>query len=197
MRKQQQPKAKEGDFVRLLVDVEGEVVHRTLPVGTKGVVVESYRDPTEGYAVDLFIHGKSLHDEEEYDNVILEPEQFDVIPHPCLLRVHSGVSAEALIARVAGLVGGRTGDLEVDTVTSLLQITAERRGNETTSAPPRYWEFRYDLWAEARPAVLLEAHAATIAAVLEGLWADGIPAVALCDFTHLLPDEGGRRWKGE
>ena len=191
------PKAKDGDFVRLIVEVTADVSNRTLPAGTSGVVVESYRHPVEGYAVDLKIPDDSLVGGHDYENVILKPEQFEVIPHPCLLRVHAELPVEALMARVARHGGGRHDEAQVDTDTSFVRVVRQGGPDEGAGIPRYSSEFRYELWAEARPGVPLEAHAATIAAVLEGLWADGIAAVALCNYEHLLPDQGGQRWKGE
>lgn len=196
MSKGRQPKAKDRDHVRLLVEVLGEMTHRTSPRGTRGAVIESYQEPTEGCSVDLVIPGNSLDDELEYDTVVLKPEQFEVIPFPCLLRIHTALAPADLVGRLAELTAGRAQGTEVTTNSSVLSLIRDRRADPAVT-PRHSADFRYELWADALPTVPLEPHVATIAAVLEGLWSDGVPAVALCDFAHRLPDEGGRRWEGD
>lgn len=71
-------KAKVNDRVRILVDVEADFSAELIPSGTEGVIVEVYEDP-EGYAVDLAIPDDSLAGGYRYENVILRPEQFDVV----------------------------------------------------------------------------------------------------------------------
>ena len=72
-------KAKEYNLIRTLVDVQSDFRDRILPAGTVGTVVECYDNPTEGYAVDLAIPDTSLVGGFDYENVILFPEQFEVM----------------------------------------------------------------------------------------------------------------------
>lgn len=51
---------------------------KTLPHGTVGTVVECYENP-EGYAVDLATPDTGLVGGFSYNNVILYPEQFEVV----------------------------------------------------------------------------------------------------------------------
>jgi hypothetical protein len=73
------PKARENSKVRLKVDFQSEFRPITIPKGTEGVVVECYSTPKEGYAVDLAIPDERLVGGYQYENVILEPDQFEVI----------------------------------------------------------------------------------------------------------------------
>lgn len=72
-------KAKVHDRVETLVDVKSGFSDRIIPRGTRGVVIERYSEPKEGYAVDLAIPDASLVGGFAYDNVILYPHQFKVI----------------------------------------------------------------------------------------------------------------------
>ncbi|MUL84781.1 MULTISPECIES: hypothetical protein [unclassified Mycolicibacterium] len=72
-------KAREWDSVVLTVDVPG-AFRDNIPKGTTGVVIEAYEQPTEGYAVDVSIPDESSLSGFQYDNVILYPDQFDVVP---------------------------------------------------------------------------------------------------------------------
>jgi hypothetical protein len=72
-------KASENDTIETTVDVTGEFSDVVIPAGTKGVVVESYSTP-EGYAVDLAIPAPGLVGDYAYENVILRPDQFTVVP---------------------------------------------------------------------------------------------------------------------
>jgi len=69
-------KAKLYDRIELLVDIKSEFRNKTIKKGTKGVIVESYSEPIEGYAVDLSIPNEDLVGGYEYENVILFPHQF-------------------------------------------------------------------------------------------------------------------------
>jgi len=74
-------KASMYDRIRTLVDVdEGFRRDRRIPAGSEGCVVERYSDPEEGYAVDLEMPDESLVGGVSFANVILKPEQFEVIP---------------------------------------------------------------------------------------------------------------------
>jgi len=68
------------DHIRILVEVqEGFPPHRVFPAGTEGTVIECYEEPEEGYAVDLAVPDTSSVTGFDYANVILMPEQFEVI----------------------------------------------------------------------------------------------------------------------
>ena len=69
-------KAKLYDRIELLVDIKSEFRNKTIPKSTKGVIVECYSEPIEGYAVDLSIPNGALTGDYEYENVILFPHQF-------------------------------------------------------------------------------------------------------------------------
>ena len=72
-------KAKVFNLIKTLVDVKSEFRENIiLPSGSVGCVVECYENP-EGYAVDLEIPDASLVGGLSYDNVILYPEQFEVV----------------------------------------------------------------------------------------------------------------------
>jgi hypothetical protein len=47
--------------------------------GTEGVVIECYDVPEEGYAVDINIPNSNAVGGYLYDNIVLTPEQFDVM----------------------------------------------------------------------------------------------------------------------
>ncbi len=64
--------------VRTSVVVQADFSEREIPKGTVGTIVECYEDP-EGYAVDLAIPDQKLVGGFDYENVILEPGQFEVI----------------------------------------------------------------------------------------------------------------------
>ena len=73
-------KAHANDKVELLVDMVGQTQPWPIPKGTLGVVVEAYEHPEEGYAVDVSIPDESSVTGFRYDNVMLEPDQFVVVP---------------------------------------------------------------------------------------------------------------------
>ncbi|GAP97376.1 hypothetical protein [Leptolyngbya sp. NIES-2104] len=75
-------KVKLYDQIQTLVDVSSDFNDRPIPSGTIGTIVECYTHPEEGYAVDLRIANPALIGEATYENVILQPEQFIVIPQP-------------------------------------------------------------------------------------------------------------------
>ena len=68
------------DRVRSLVAVPARFgSDRIVPAGSLGTVVECYEQPAEAYAVDLEIPDASLVTGRDYENVILAPEQFEVV----------------------------------------------------------------------------------------------------------------------
>lgn len=71
-------KAKVYSLIKILVEVQSDFRDRILPAGTVGTVVESYENP-ECYAVDLAIPDDTLVGGFSYENVILYPNQFEVI----------------------------------------------------------------------------------------------------------------------
>jgi hypothetical protein len=73
-------KASKYDLIRTLVEVQSDFGRdRIMPVGSEGTVVECYTDPVEGYAVDIMIPDDSLVGGFDYENVILLPDQFEVV----------------------------------------------------------------------------------------------------------------------
>ena len=76
-------KASLYDSVRLLVEVPSEYRAVILPPGTEGTVVETFSSPREAYAVDFRIPDDRLVGGYRFENVMVTPEQFDVVePHP-------------------------------------------------------------------------------------------------------------------
>ena len=74
-------KARVHDVIRTLDDVQSDFAERIIPRGAVGTVVECYRQP-EGYAVDLAIPDDRLVGGSTFINVILGPDQFDVLETP-------------------------------------------------------------------------------------------------------------------
>lgn len=69
-------KAKIYDAIVTTVDARGDFSVKVIPKGTKGTIVEYYKEPQEGYAVDLALPDDSLVGDFSYENVILYPVQF-------------------------------------------------------------------------------------------------------------------------
>ncbi len=74
------------DQIKTLVDIQSDFSTRetsdkdniVIPKGTLGTVVESYEN-SEGYAVDIAIPEEKLVGGFFYKNVILSPDQFEVV----------------------------------------------------------------------------------------------------------------------
>ncbi len=64
--------------IKTLVDIPFDFGDRIIPTGTVGTIVECYEHP-EGYAVDLAMPSNELVGSFEYENVILQPDQFSVM----------------------------------------------------------------------------------------------------------------------
>ncbi|MBW4581852.1 MAG: DUF4926 domain-containing protein [Tildeniella nuda ZEHNDER 1965/U140] len=71
-------KARIYSQIKTLVDIRVDFSDRIIPIGTVGTIVECYRQP-EGYAVDIAMPNHQLIGGYEYDNVILQPDQFSVM----------------------------------------------------------------------------------------------------------------------
>ena len=71
-------KAKLYDQIKTSVEVQADFGNRVIPKGTPGTVVECYENP-EGYAVDLAIPNERSVGGFEYENAILNPDQFAVV----------------------------------------------------------------------------------------------------------------------
>jgi hypothetical protein len=184
------PKAREGDLVRLLVDVDGYLSKRTIPRGTDGVVVEAYAEPDEGYAVDVMTSNLWSPEGLEFDNIVLAPEQFELVPHPCRLHVDPDVKMGELAEKLAHLIEGHRADNIALSEKCIFQVFVDPR------LPPEagvsdFNRFRYRVQGEARSGVSVEEMAAIVGSILEHYWAEGTGAVALCDYRHLLPRNGG------
>lgn len=67
------------DRVVTLEDVSADFSDEPLPAGTVGTVVEVFHKPIEGYAIDLGIPSDDLVGRLRFENVILRPEQFEVL----------------------------------------------------------------------------------------------------------------------
>lgn len=74
-------KASVDDSVELLIEVPSDFHDGVIPKGTRGIVIERYEQPREGYSIDLAIPDDSLVGGFHYENVVLTPEQFAVIDH--------------------------------------------------------------------------------------------------------------------
>ena len=74
-------KASVDDSVELLMEVPSDFRDGVIPRGTRGIVVERYEHPREGYSIDLAIPDDSLVGGFRYENVLLTPEQFAVTGH--------------------------------------------------------------------------------------------------------------------
>ncbi len=72
-------KAKINDEIRTVTNIQSTWEDRVFPKGMIGIIVECYQSPEEGYAVDLVIPDEALVGEFDYENIILKPEQFEVI----------------------------------------------------------------------------------------------------------------------
>lgn len=73
-------KANVYDGIVTLVEVTSGFSRRMFPPGTIGTIVDCYDEPEEGYAVDLAVPDDTLVGGFAYDNVILLPHQFRVVP---------------------------------------------------------------------------------------------------------------------
>ena len=65
--------------VRTVVDLQADFSDRRIPAGSYGRIVEKYDNP-EGYAVDLVVSRPELVGGYSFENVILTPNQFEVVP---------------------------------------------------------------------------------------------------------------------
>ncbi|TVU55157.1 MAG: DUF4926 domain-containing protein [Arthrospira sp. PLM2.Bin9] len=65
-------KAKLYDRIETVIEIKAHFGRQIIPKGTVGTVVECYQNPQESYSVDLTMGG-------EYENLILNPEQFMVM----------------------------------------------------------------------------------------------------------------------
>lgn len=191
----QSPKACPGDVVRLVVDVEGDTTV-TVPRGTEGLVVEAYTEPQEGYAVDVVTRDEWDPEGPEYDNIIVGPDQFEVVPHPCTIRVDAKGSSRELADRLAEIIDGQSADHIAASDDCCFQVFVD----PPLPAEARvsgFSRFRHRVEGEARPGVTVERMATVVASILEHFWAEGTGAVALCHYRHLLPRNGGLPEEGD
>lgn len=73
-------KARQYDAIRTTAPVASEArAGRVYAPGTDGTIVEAYDQPREGYAVDLEVDDPDDPRKTTFDNVILWPDQFEVI----------------------------------------------------------------------------------------------------------------------
>lgn len=72
-------KAKQYDGIRTTVGVESDAHPGTrYPAGARGAIVEAYKQPREGYAIDLMVRDTTGIGDHRYDHVVLRPEQFEM-----------------------------------------------------------------------------------------------------------------------
>lgn len=72
-------KARMYDLVRSLVPVQSDFGSpRIIPAGSTGTVVYCYDEP-EAYAVDLEIPNLARSSGRDFENVVLTPDQFEVV----------------------------------------------------------------------------------------------------------------------
>ncbi|MEB3884406.1 DUF4926 domain-containing protein [Lyngbya sp. CCY1209] len=72
-------KAKLYDRIQTLSEIQAHFGRRIVPPGTVGTVVECYEHPRESYSVDLTLPNSTQEGGVEYENLILNPEQFKVM----------------------------------------------------------------------------------------------------------------------
>jgi hypothetical protein len=72
-------KAGQYDGVVTTVEVRSGFTDEVFPAGTEGAVVECYENPREAYRVDLVVADERSATGRRYDNVLLFPDQFDVV----------------------------------------------------------------------------------------------------------------------
>ncbi len=77
-------KANIYDGIITLVDVYTNSGKRMIPKGTQGTIVECHENP-EGYAIDLAIPDDRWIGGFDYENIILTPEQFELMISPVVL----------------------------------------------------------------------------------------------------------------
>lgn len=186
-------KATEGDYVRVLCDVDGDMLPH-IPAGTHGVVVDSYDVPTEGYAVDIALRD-ALTGERMYDNVILRPQQLHVLAHGCSVDIDADLDPTVLVSLIEraleGAAHGRT--VRTDAVAIELEGPLPK---ETAREARGSRDFNYTAHIEGKPGVPLDDVVSAVAALLSALWDRRIPAVARCAYAGRLPDRGGyERWE--
>jgi len=71
-------KAQLYDKIKTLTSIHSDFNSTVFPENTEGVIVECYENP-EGYAVDIALPNIDLVGGLEYTNVIVMPEQFQVV----------------------------------------------------------------------------------------------------------------------
>jgi AbrB-like transcriptional regulator len=118
--------------VRTSVGIQADFSERDIPKGTVGTIVECYEDP-EGYAVDLAILDQKLVGGFYYENVILEPNQFEVIntesKEPLLRKVEElKGTPKKEIARVLGFVSKTKTGQERVKLASFMNALLEEKG---------------------------------------------------------------------
>jgi AbrB-like transcriptional regulator len=106
------------DEVKTSVGIQADFSERDIPKGTVGTIVECYEEP-EGYAVDLAIPDKKFVGGFTYENVVLEPNQFEVI---------SVASKEPLLRKAKELKGTPKQEMVPVTGKELLKKVEELKG---------------------------------------------------------------------
>lgn len=184
----------EGTSVRLLSDVDGHALPE-IPAGTYGVIVEAYAVPVEGYDVDVAIRdpgtGGRL-----YDNIVLHPDQFRVLLHPCSVRIDTDLPREAVITLVADALQAKAEGEVLKTDAVVIELDGPWPRDDDYEVTTGSRSFPYEADVEGRPGASLDAVASAVSALLQSLWARGIPAMTVCDYGDRLPEGGGfERWR--
>jgi hypothetical protein len=111
----------------------------------------------------------------------------------CVVYVNGVESVDVLAELVAASTGGIRDGSSVTTRGGVEIYAATNSSNPRFEAEPpdetdfTWWPFLLELDVSEREGVPL------VSAILRGLWAVGISAVAACSFEHLLPRSGGYR----
>jgi hypothetical protein len=112
----------------------------------------------------------------------------------CQIYIDTGWPRATLIERLSSMTAGMA---ELRTVTSsLLEIdVVDNEDFETgkSNAAGSFLHYRFYLDIEPRDDVDEDGYVKAVGEILEGLWGDGLAAVAACDFEQRLPRGGGIR----
>ncbi|MCA9920044.1 MAG: hypothetical protein KC445_18935 [Anaerolineales bacterium] len=119
---------------------------------------------------------------------------FNVSDAKCIIYVQADMDYQELTKFIALLSGGwierwymvKTPLFEID-----FEESDEFDKEPSKSFPDGFLYFRFSLGVFSLSENFNEDHIAALSALLEKLWANGIPAVAACDYEHLLSKRGG------
>jgi hypothetical protein len=112
----------------------------------------------------------------------------------CIIYIQADMDFQELARFIALLSGGWVEQWYV-VKTQLFKIDFEESDDfdkeMSKSFPDGFLHFRFSLGVFPLSENLNKDHIAALSAFLEMLWANGIPAVAACDYEHLLSKRGG------